>query len=155
MIALIDRFLAPIVGAERAYALFRLGCYVSVSAAALLVDLMVYRAALDHVRYAALAAACGFLCGCMTHYLISSRLAFADVLTKRGAPAEAVVISQFVAAGITGLAVTSVIVWVVADLGGYHPLAAKGVAVLFSFASVFTVMRLFVLGNFLTRAAKA
>lgn len=154
MIAVIDRYIAPVIGAERAYALFRLGCYVSVSAAALLVDLMVYRSALGKVPYAALAAACGFLCGCMTHYLISSRLAFADVLTKRGAPAEAVVISQFVAAGITGLAVTSVIVWLVADIGGYHPLAAKAVAVVFSFASVFTVMRLYVLGNFLARTAK-
>ena len=154
MNAVLDRYLTPVVGAEHAYALFRLACYVSVSAAALAVDLLVYRAALGKVPYAALAAVCGFLCGCLTHYLISSRLAFSDVLTKRGAPAEALVVSQFVSAGITGLAVTSLIVWLVADLGGYHPLTAKAVAVVFSFVSVFTVMRLYVLGNFLARTAK-
>jgi putative flippase GtrA len=149
--ALIDKYLAPIVGAEHAYALFRFACYVSVSAAALVVDVSVYRYALGHVPAAAMAAACGFLAGCATHYTISSRVAFSDVLKERGAPQEAQVFGKFVAAGVTGLIVTSFVVWIVSDVLGHDPLIGKAVAVVFSFASVFTMMRLFVLGSFLVR----
>lgn len=154
MMRLVDRFVAPLLGPELAYALFRVACYGSVSGVALLVDLLVYRFALLAAPYAAMAAACGFLAGCLTHYLVSSRIAFADVLTRRGAPAEAQVLGQFVAAGGTGLVVTCFVVWLVSDVLGHHPFVGKGVAVLFSVASVFTIMRIFVLGNFLARPAR-
>jgi putative flippase GtrA len=148
LFGLLNRWL----GADHAYALYRLACYVGVSAIALAVDVTVFRSALALVPTAAGAAACGFLFGVMTHYMVSSRLAFSDLLKGRGAAAEAPVFGQFFMAGATGLTVTSFVVWVVADIGGYHPYTAKACAVVFSFICVFAVMRFVVLGNFLQRS---
>ena len=142
VISLIDNISRRSSGPERAYALFRLGCYVSVSAAALLVDLTVYRAALGVFTYAAVGGRVRLpvrMPDALSD-LVAARLQRRADQARCRAP-KPPVIGQFVAAGITGLIVTSLIVWLVADLGGWHPLAAKAVAVVFSFASVFTVMR--------------
>lgn len=155
MIGKFQSLLEASVGDETAFALIRLGAYVAVSAAAFVVDFSIYRFALPMLPTAAAAAAIGFLCGVMTHYAISSRIAFTDILKARGGIAEAPVVGQFFAAGGTGLVVTTAVVWSLADLGGYHPYVAKAFAVALSFASVFAVMRLYVLGNFLRRTPSA
>jgi putative flippase GtrA len=152
VIAAIERLLSNTLGPERGYAAFRFFCYVSASGTALLVDLTTYRAALTVFPRAAIAAAIGFGFGILTHYTMSTRVLFGDVLQARGATEEAPVLGKFFIAGITGLLVTTLIVWLVADIGGYHPYAAKAVAVVFSFVSVFTVMRFIVLGNFMKRS---
>lgn len=155
MIDALDRLLSHLFGPERGYAVFRLMAYVFVSACALVADVLVYVAALGHTSKAAIAAALGFIAGVVTHYIISSRIVFADRLTARGGLEEAPVVGKFFIAGATGLLVTPAIVWLVADFGGYHPYVAKAAAVVVSFASVLTVMRLLVLGNFLTRSEDA
>jgi putative flippase GtrA len=139
------------LGPERGYAAFRMACYLAVSASALVADVTIYRFALMLLPTAAAAAAVGFVFGVVTHYAVSSRLLFTDILKARGGAAEAPVLGQFFLAGFTGLIVTTSVVWVVADLGGYHPMIAKAGAVTLSFASVFAVLRALVLGNFLQR----
>ncbi len=151
MIALAQNSLVEVLGEERGYAAFRFLSYVFVCAVALVVDLSIYRMALSVFPLAAMAAACGFAVGNVTHYAVSSRLIFSDILTARGGRAEAPVMGKFFAAGCTGFSVTTLIVWLMADVAGYHPFIAKGVAIIFSFFSVFAVMRFLVLGNFLKR----
>lgn len=151
----LDRFLSQLFGPERGYAVFRLLAYVFVSACALVADVTVYVMVLGHTSTAAIAAAFGFVAGVATHYVVSSRLVFADRLTARGGVVEAPIVARFFIAGATGLMVTPAIVWLIADVAGYHPYVAKAVAVVVSFASVLTVMRLLVLGNFLTREPDA
>jgi putative flippase GtrA len=143
------------LGPERGYAAFRMGCYLAVSAAALVADVTIYRFALMVLPVAAAAAAVGFVFGVVAHYAVSSRVLFTDILKARGGAAEAPVLGQFFLAGFTGLIVTTSVVWVVADLGGYHPMVAKACAVAVSFASVFAVLRALVLGNFLQRQPSA
>ncbi len=151
MIERLSSALIAQLGPERGYAVFRMGCYLTVSAAALIADVTVYRFALMLLPFAAAAAAVGFIFGVMTHYAVSSRLLFTDILKARGGAAEAPVLGQFFLAGLTGLVVTTSVVWAVADLGGYHPMLAKACAVALSFTSVFIVLRTLVLGNFLHR----
>jgi putative flippase GtrA len=139
------------LGPERGYAAFRMLCYLAVSASALVADVTVYRFALMVMPIAAAAAAVGFVFGVITHYAVSSRLLFTDILKARGGAAEAPVLGQFFLAGCTGLVVTTSVVWLLADVGGYHPMLAKACAVALSFASVFAVLRALVLGNFLQR----
>jgi putative flippase GtrA len=153
VIARLDRLLIETLGPARGYAAFRLLSYLAVSAAALITDVAVYRLCLPLVGTAAMAAAIGFVFGIFAHYVVSSRVLFSDILKARGGSAEAPIVGQFFMAGGTGLLVTTLVVWLVADFGGYHPYAAKAVAVVFSFASVFALMRFVVLGNFLKRPA--
>jgi putative flippase GtrA len=155
VIATALRILSQRLGEERGFAAFRFLSYVFVCAVALAVDLSVYRLALPALPLAALAAAVGFFVGNITHYIVSSRLVFNDILTERGYRTEAPVMVKFIAAGCTGFTVTTLIVWLIADVAGYHPFLAKGVAIVFSFVSVFAVMRFFVLGDFLKRATPA
>ena len=118
--------------------------YGLVSAVALVVDTSVYWVLLTPLGLAAKAAACGYVCGVFTHYLLSSRLVFADRLAARGVKAETPVLVKFYAAGACGLLVTSVTVGILADGFGVHPLLAKLCAAGLSFVTVFSVMRVFV-----------
>jgi putative flippase GtrA len=143
------------LGPERGYLAFRMACYLAVSGSALVADVMVYRLALLFLPVAAAAAAVGFIFGVATHYAVSSRVLFNDILTARGGAAEAPVVGQFFLAGFTGLIVTTSVVWLVADVAGYHPMLAKACAACLSFLCVFAVLRAFVLGDFLTRPTSA
>ncbi len=118
--------------------------YVLVSGTALVVDVFVYSSLLAHVGYAVAAAACGYICGVITHYLLSSRIVFRSRFSSRGVAAEAPVLVKFFAAGLSGLVVTSVVIGVLVDIMGFDPLLSKLCAAAVSFVTVFTVLRVFV-----------
>jgi putative flippase GtrA len=118
--------------------------YAVVSGAALVMDFAVYSALLTVAKFAFVAAVGGYVSGVGLHYLLSSRLIFASRFDKRGIVAEAPAIAKFFAAGASGLLVTVLIVGLLADLGGVHPLIAKVIASGFSFVVVFLSLRLFV-----------
>lgn len=118
--------------------------YVAVSGTALVLDVAVYWSLFKAIGVAALAAAGGYVCGVVVHYLLSSRLVFASRLKARGVTAEAPVLARFFMAGGAGMLVTVATVGLLADVLGMHALVAKMIAAGLSFATVFTVLRVFV-----------
>lgn len=127
--------------------LWQFVCYVAVSGCALIVDMSVYWTLLYVAHYAFLAAVGGYICGVLTHYTLSSRIVFRDRFKKRGVVEEAPTVAKFFAAGASGLIVTAVVVGVLADILGFHPLLAKIAAAGCSFTVVFLCMRFFVFGG--------
>lgn len=150
MTSLVDTLLAPIdamlrVVPERLRPIARqLGGYLAVSGMALVVDITVYWTLFKALGIAALPAAAGYVCGVVIHYALSSRIVFAGLLRARGIAAEAPILAKFFIAGGTGLLVTVTTVGILADVLGFHPLLAKLIATGFSFATVFTALRVFV-----------
>ncbi|MFN0219358.1 MAG: GtrA family protein [Hyphomicrobium sp.] len=118
--------------------------YVAVSGCALVVDVLVYWLMLGIANYAFVAATCGYVCGVLAHYALSSRIVFRTRFDQRGMLVEAPTIVKFFAAGFLGLVVTATIVGVLADGLGVHPLLAKLVSAGCSFVVVFTTLRFFV-----------
>lgn len=118
--------------------------YVAVSGSALLVDVAIYWLLLSVFHFAFMAAAGGYVFGVATHYMLSSRIVFRGRFHKRGVAEEAPTIAKFFAAGASGLLVTAVVVGLLADVLGVHPLLAKFVAAGCSFIVVFLSLRLFV-----------
>lgn len=128
--------------------------YVAVSGAALCIDFSVYWALLSVAQYAFLAAVGGYVCGVLSHYMMSSRVVFRDRFDKRGVVEEAPTVVKFFAAGASGLLVTALVVGVLADVMGVHPLLAKICAAGCSFTVVFLSLRFFVF-NHTSSAANA
>lgn len=118
--------------------------YLAVSGGALMVDVAVYWSLLSAMHYAFLAAAGGYVCGVFFHYILSSRVVFRARFDRRGYTEEAPTLAKFYAAGLVGLAVTTLVVGLLADVFGLHPLLAKAFAAGCSFVVVFTTIRLFV-----------
>lgn len=141
--SLIDRLLTYIPERHRS-AVLQFAGYAMVSAVALVVDTSVFWFLLSPLQMAAKAAVCGYICGVLTHYSLSSRIVFASRLRARGVKAEAPVIAKFFAAGALGLIVTATTVGILADGLGMPPLLAKFFAAGLSFGTVFTAMRVFV-----------
>lgn len=128
--------------------------YFAVSACALCVDFSIYWMLLKFAKYAFLAATGGYVCGVFTHYLLSSRIVFHKRFTKRGVAAEAPTLVKFYLAGAAGLAVTSIVVGLLADVLGVNPLLAKVCAAGCSFFIVFLCMRFFVFTQSMPRSAQ-
>ncbi len=141
--------------AQRRDDLAQFAGYVGVSGAALAVDFAVYSGLLTVAKFAFVAAIGGYVAGVLLHYLLSSRLVFANRFDRRGIVAEAPTIAKFFAAGASGLVVTVLIVGLLADLGGVHPLIAKFVASGCSFLVVFLSLRLFVFNHSAARPSPA
>ena len=118
--------------------------YFAVSAVALCIDVTVYWTLLSAAKFAFIAAAGGYVCGVLSHYVMSSRVVFAKRFKKRGLADESPTIARFFAAGFAGLIVTSGVVGLLADVVGMHPLLARIAAAGCSFCVVFLCMRLFV-----------
>ena len=118
--------------------------YLAVSGTALAVDVAVYWSLFKSLGIAALAAAGGYVCGVVVHYLLSSRIVFAGRLKARGMVQEAPVLARFFMAGGAGMVITVATVGVLADVLGMHALLAKLIAAGFSFVTVFAVLRMFV-----------
>ena len=129
--------------------------YVAVSGCALCVDFTIYWALLSVAKYAFVAAVGGYVCGVLSHYLLSSRIVFAKRFDKRGVVEEAPAIAKFFAAGASGLVVTATVVGVLADVMGFDPLIAKVAAAGCSFTVVFLSLRFFVFNAPQANAASA
>ncbi len=116
------------------------------SLAALCVDVSVFLLVLPMMPYAALAAMVGHSSGILAHYLVSSRLTLTrEMAHVSGVRAETHALARFFAAGGSGMVVTTVVIYVLADRLGLHPLMAKGFAIGASFLTVFLMLRLLVL----------
>lgn len=113
--------------------------YTGVSALALALDFAVFMLLTRFdVMSAALAGATGYGTGLVLHYALSVRLVFdasASLKTRRR------LFTEFAASGIFGVFTTWSVIHLAVGMLGIGSLAAKGLAVLFSFAAVFMIRR--------------
>lgn len=88
------------------------------------------------------ASALGYTLGILVHWLISSRLVFADNAAPRG-PERTRQKGLFVASALAGLTITTVIV-ALGDMAGLMPVIAKLIAVVVSFQATYMMRKAFV-----------
>lgn len=111
----------------------RLVRYLLASVGALAVDLGVFLALLQLAAWPAAASAAGYCAGIAAHWLMSSRVVFADSVAASGAARTQQKI-LFVVSALAGLALTTLIVWA-GDLAGIDLRAAKLAAIAVSFTA--------------------
>jgi putative flippase GtrA len=113
--------------------------YIAASAVSLGVDFAVFMAAMSAGVPPALAAACGYIVGIVSHWLISSRMVFVghvadDAVSRRHQQ------GLFVLSALVGLGITTGIV----GLGsryGLDPRVAKGIAIVVSFQATYVLRK--------------
>jgi len=88
------------------------------------------------------ASALGYCLGILVHWLISSRLVFADSTAARG-PERTRQKGLFVASALAGLAITTAIV-ALGTAVGLLPVVAKLIAIVVSFQSTYLMRKAFV-----------
>ena len=113
--------------------------YVGASVAALGVDFAIFMLAMSAGVPPASAAALGYCCGIVCHWLISSRAVFVGRVADAGA-ARRQQQTLFVATALVGLGLTTAIV----GLGtwyGLDPRLAKGIAIVISFQTTYLLRK--------------
>lgn len=111
--------------------------YLLASIGALACDMGVFLALLAANAAPVPAAALGYCCGIVVHWLFSSRAVFADGVAETGR-ARARQKSLFVASALAGLGLTTAIVAMGAHLG-LAPELAKGFAIAASFVATYAL----------------
>lgn len=133
MRGLIERLPLPLIR--------QVGLYGFVSVLALAIDSAAFLKLAQYGLTPALAAAIGYSLGLVVHFVLSSRLVFDGAATGKS-PLR--LFGEFAVTGLAGLLITAGCVTVMIDGFRSGPLAAKAVAVAFSFAAVFLFRRAFV-----------
>lgn len=115
----------------------RFGRYILASLAGTIGDLGTFLLLYSQGLLAGLAAAIGYACGTLVHWLVSSRFVFPDRLSeagiKRGGQQAMFVMSALIGLGLTTLIVSA------ADAAGSDPRIAKLVAMGVSFLTVWLI----------------
>lgn len=109
--------------------------YVAASAISLGVDVGIFLAALSAGVAPALAAACGYVVGIGSHWLLSSRMVFAGRVAAMSADRRQQQ-ALFILSALVGLGITMAIVGLGAHYG-FDPRVAKGVAIVVSFQTMY------------------
>ncbi len=112
------------------------------SAVALGADMGLFLILLDTSMPSVAASALGYTLGIFVHWLISSRLVFADGAAPRG-PERTRQKGLFVASALAGLAITTAIV-AFGEIGGLMPVVAKLIAIVVSFQATYMMRKAFV-----------
>ena len=113
--------------------------YIAASAVSLGVDFAVFIAAMSAGVPPALAAACGYVVGIVSHWLISSRMVFVGHVAEDSASRRHQQ-ALFVVSALVGLGITTGIV----GLGsryGLDPRVAKGIAIVVSFQATYVLRK--------------
>lgn len=116
--------------------------YGFASATGTVVDLVIFGGLIALSVWPGLAAAIGYACGTVWHWMVSSRLVFSDRLARPGRARRAQQV-LFVASALLGLALTTAIV-VTGTQAGLDPAIAKFLAMCAAFTSVWLVRLFFV-----------
>ena len=115
----------------------RFARYVVASLAGTAADLGCFLLLYSQGMLAGLAAALGYACGTLIHWLVSSRFVFSDRLSepglKRGGQQALFIISALIGLGLTTLIVSA------AEAAGSDPRLAKLVAMGLSFLTVWVI----------------
>jgi putative flippase GtrA len=113
----------------------------SVSATALIVDVVAYATLVQSVHPAALAAFFAYAIGGVWHYLISCAVMFRAEMPNLPPLAHLSRFMRYFGSTLAGLAVTMSVVGLTVDVLGMHPLAGKALAVPLSFLTVFLTVK--------------
>ena len=113
--------------------------YIAASAVSLGVDFSIFMIALSVGVPPALAAACGYIVGIATHWLISSRLVFVGQVAQSGASRRQQQ-ALFVLSALVGLGITTGIVGI-GTRYGFDPRVAKAVAIVVSFQATYVLRK--------------
>lgn len=89
---------------------------------------------------AMIASATGYCTGIIVHWLVSSRMVFADGAAARGSSDRIRQKALFVVSAMIGLAITTAIVGI-GDASGFDPRLAKLVAIIVSFQTTYLLRR--------------
>jgi putative flippase GtrA len=116
----------------------QLSRYSIVSALALSVDILIYTDLVHSGTRATLAAIVGYTIGMVLHYALSCRYVFDTTLVGKS---EGRLFSEFVISGLTGLALTAIVIWFLTEILHQSAGAAKFTAVGVSFFAVFILRR--------------
>jgi putative flippase GtrA len=114
----------------------------SVSATALVVDVMAYATLVQSVQPAALAAFLAYSLGGVWHYLMSSVVMFRAEMPNLAPLAHLSRFLRYFGSTLAGLVITMSVVAITVDVMGMHALLGKAFAVPLSFLTVFSVVRL-------------
>jgi putative flippase GtrA len=109
--------------------------YASTSGVALAADMGVFVALTATALAASVtAAAIGYLTGAVLHYVLSVRFVYDAQGTGKS---HRRLLTEFLATGLLGLALTAAIVWTATEIVGLAPIVGKALAVLVTFVSVY------------------
>lgn len=111
----------------------KLSAYSLVSVAALVLDFLVFQSLASSGVLPAMAAVAGYGVGMVLHYTISVRFVFANATRK----SRRRTFFEFALSGLVGLAMTTAVVALATTWLALPPLAAKAIAVIVSFVTVF------------------
>lgn len=113
----------------------QLARYAAASLAALCCDVGVFLSLTTFVILpSAAAAAIGYLAGAMIHYILSIHFVYAAADTGK---THRRLVTEFLATGLLGLALTSMIVWISTDIAGLAPIIGKAISIVVSFLAVY------------------
>ncbi len=119
--------------------------YLLASVAALGVDLAGFVVLVEVLGSAPAAGVLSYSAGIAAHWQLSSRLVWADRVSRE--PAQRIVqMSLFLLSALIGLALTACVL-VLAEWAGWAPLAAKAVAVAVSFCATYLLRAVFVFSD--------
>jgi putative flippase GtrA len=113
--------------------------YIGASVVSLGVDFAIFLAALSIGVPPALAAACGYVVGIVSHWLISSRIVFVGHVAEESASRRHQQ-AMFVLSALVGLAITTGIVGVGSRFG-LDPRIAKAIAIVVSFQTTYVIRK--------------
>jgi putative flippase GtrA len=117
--------------------------YAMASVGALSVDMGLFLAALKIGVPDVAAAAFGYACGILAHWILSSRAVFQDRVSGRGTAERTKQKAMFTISALLGLAVTMAIV-ALGGIVGVDPRVAKLVAIIVSFQLTFMLRNLLI-----------
>lgn len=118
----------------------RLVRYGLASVVALATDAGLFLLLLETGLDAMAASATGYCAGILVHWLVSSRVVFADGAAARGTADRTRQKALFVASALIGLAITTAIVGG-GDAAGFDPRLAKLAAIIVSFQTTYLLRR--------------
>jgi putative flippase GtrA len=113
--------------------------YILASAVSLGVDFAVFMMALSLGVPPALAAACGYIVGIVSHWLISSRMVFVGQVAESAAGRRQQQ-ALFLISALVGLGITTGIVGI-GTWYGLDPRIAKGIAIVVSFQATYVLRK--------------
>jgi putative flippase GtrA len=117
--------------------ILRFARYGVASATGTVIDLLIYGGLLALGLFAGVAAAIGYACGTAWHWMLSSRIVFADRFAQPG-PERVRQRALFIGSALLGLGLTTAIVAGMTGFG-FDPASAKFAAMCVAFTSVWLV----------------
>jgi putative flippase GtrA len=140
-----EQIVSPLALIQNAFSLVKhkLIGYTGISIIALGFDLVIFSANVANGLNHTFAAALGYVCGLVVHFLLSRHLVFGSKARGKRIFVEAL---GYLLSGLAGLIITVGVVFLASDIIGLGSAISKAAAVLFSFVCVYLMRSRIVFG---------